>query len=94
MNNKVDTCDLLLSRGADASQQDIVGRSSLDYARIKGYDHVVAMLTSHETSQADFARTSRCVCMYVCVFVCIRVCVCMRVSVCVFICICRYVCTY
>ena len=66
MNNRVDTCDLLLSRGADASQLDSVGRSSLDYARIKGYDHVVAMLTSHETSQADFARTSRYVCMCLC----------------------------
>ena len=62
----MDICALLLDRGADASQCDNLGKSSLDYARIKGYDHVVAMLTSHETSQSDFARTSRLVCMHVC----------------------------
>ena len=55
----MDTCALLLDRGADASQRDNCGKSSLDYARVKGHDYVVAMLTSHETSQSDFARVSR-----------------------------------
>lgn len=64
----MDTCALLLDRGADASQRDNCGKSSLDYAREKGHDYVVAMLTSHETSQSDFARVSRCAC--VCAYAC------------------------
>ena len=52
-------CALLLGRGADATQTDSTGRTALDYARLKGMDYVVALLTCHGTAIADFARASR-----------------------------------
>lgn len=67
--SRVDVCALLLDRGSEASQKDLAGKTAIEYAREKRFDYVVALLTCHETSLADFARASR----YVGICVCISV---------------------
>lgn len=57
--SRVDVCALLLDRGSDASQRDLLGKTAIEYARQKRFDYVVALLTCHETSVADFAKASR-----------------------------------
>lgn len=52
-------CALLLDYGADATQKDALFKTSLDYARGKKLDYVVALLSCHGNAVADFARASR-----------------------------------
>ena len=57
--SRVDVCALLLDRGSDAAHRDLTGKTAIEYARLKRFDYVVALLTCHGTAVADFARTSR-----------------------------------
>ena len=67
--SRVDVCALLLDRGCEAAQRDLTGKTAIEYAREKKFDYVVALLTCHETSVADFARASRYVGMGMCAWV-------------------------
>lgn len=64
--SRVDVCALLLDRGCEAAQRDLTGKAAIEYAREKKFDYVVALLTCHETSVADFLRASRYVGMGMC----------------------------
>ena len=55
----MDICYILLNKGADATQKDNKEQTPLDYARRKGNEYVVALLTCHNTSVADFTRKER-----------------------------------
>ena len=59
VNDKVDVCYSLLTKGADATQRDFDGKTALDYAREQGNEYAVALFTCHENSIADFTRMTR-----------------------------------
>ena len=66
--SRVDVCVLLLDRGSDAAHRDLAGKTAVEYARQKKFDYVVALLTCHGTSVADFMRSSRYARMRLCVY--------------------------
>ena len=59
VNDKVDVCYTLLTKGADATQKDFEGKTPLDYSREQGNEYAVALFTCQENSIADFTRMTR-----------------------------------